>query len=110
MAESNVITPTRRNAIYIGTELKFALIIETEGFDMATDDFCVVVKSARKKVEIKKDEMLIDAEERYLFTVDTAALGVGDYWVYAYAYVPDADFPDGLRTEVQKLKLCTVMS
>ena len=101
-----------QRTIYLGTELKFALEIESEGFSMDTDDFKVVIKSVKKKKEIviPKEEMLLDENEKYLFTIDTEVLGVGDYWIYVYAYVPDEDFPDGIRTEVQKLHLCGVMS
>ena len=101
-----------QRSIYLGTELKFALSIESEGFSMETDDFKVVVKSTKKKKEIviTKEEMLIDENEKYLFLIDTEELGIGEYWIYVYAYVPDEDFPDGIRTEVQKQQLCTVMS
>lgn len=102
----------QQRTIYLGTELKFALTITSEGFSMITDDFKVVIKSTkkRKEVVITKDEMMLDENDKYLFTIDTEELGIGEYWIYVYAYVPDDDFPDGLRTEVQKQQLCTVMS
>ena len=96
--------------IYQGTELKFLLDIESEGFVMADDDFYIVIKNMKNEKTIRKEEMLVAEEDKYLFTVDTAELGTGDYWLMVVAYVADSDFDDGLRTEVQKLKLCTVTS
>lgn len=98
--------------IYLGTELKFSLDIQVEGFDMLDDDFKIIVKTANTKrvVEITKGEMILTDEDVFLFTIDTAILGTGEYYITTFAYVPDEDFDDGLRTEVHKKLLCEVMS
>jgi hypothetical protein len=96
--------------IYQGTELKFALDIDIEGFSMDSDDFKVTIKNTKKQIEIKKSDMLVTENDEYLFTVDTAEMGTGDYYLITTAYVPDSDFQDGLRTEVQKQLLCVVTS
>lgn len=97
-------------ALYVGTELKFQLDITSDGFSMADDDFKVIISNRTKNVEIKKEDMILDEHEHYLFTIDTAFLGSGDYMITIYAYVPDEDFDDGIRTEVQKQVLCQVKS
>ena len=51
---------------------------------------------------------VLSSMEQLGFTLDTAELGTGDYIVTTIAYVPDEDFDDGLRTEVQKQLLCSV--
>lgn len=99
-----------RRTIYQGTELKFTLDIQSEGFSMADDDFKVVIKNTKKSVTISKAEMILNENENYLFTVDTGFMGTGEYWITTIAYVPDDDFDDGLRTEVQKQLLCVVTS
>ena len=99
-----------RRTIYQGTELKFILDIQSEGFSMADDDFKVVIKNTKKSVTIPKADMILDENENYLFTVDTGFMGTGEYWITTIAYVPDDDFDDGLRTEVQKQLLCVVTS
>ena len=99
-----------KRTIFQGTELKFGVEITSEGFSMQDDDFKVVVKNMKHEKEIRKEDMLVDGEDNYIFTLDTSEFGTGDYWAFVYAYVPDADFDDGLRTEIQKIKLCTVMS
>lgn len=95
---------------FVGTELKFQLDIEAEGFSMADDDFKVIISNYNKRKEIKKEDMKLDDNENYLFTVDTAYFGSGEYLITIIAYVPDEDFDDGIRTEVQKQVLCQVKS
>ena len=96
--------------IYQGTELKFQLDIESVGFSMINDDFKVVVKNknTQQSVVILKSDMIITQEEKFLFTIDTSVLGIGTYIITTTAYVPDEDFKDGYRTEVQKQTLCQV--
>lgn len=94
--------------IYLGTELKFQVDIESDGFSMADDDFNVVIKNKKIEKTIKKEDMLVTAEEKYIFTLDTAEFGAGEYIIITTAYVPDEDFDDGLRTEVTKQTLCVV--
>lgn len=96
--------------IYKGTELKYMLNIEAQGFSMDDDDFEVTLISNRKRVTIKKDEMVIDEQGHFLFCFDTELLGTGDIILEITAYVPDDDFPDGLRTEKNKMMLCRVLA
>lgn len=98
--------------IFQGTELKFSLDIKSEGFDMLKDDFKVIVKThnTNRFVEIPKGEMILTQEDKFLFTLDTSVLGTGDYYIIVIAKVPDEDFDDGFRTEVQKQLLCSVVS
>lgn len=112
MAEnnSNIQEQSIQRTIYQGTELKFALDIDIEGFSMDSDDFKVTIKNTKSEITIPKSEMLLTENDEWLFTVDTAQMGTGDYYVIVTAYVPDTDFEDGLRTEVQKQLLCVVTS
>lgn len=89
------------NVVYLGTELKFAITITAGGFNMEEDDFNVVFKNTTNgnKVELAKEDLVNDGELYYAL-VNTAALGIGYVNVVTTAYVPDADFDDGLRTEV----------
>ena len=66
--------------IYVGTELKYTLNIETEGFSMDTDDFKIIVRSSHDTIEIPKSQMILTDNDEYLFTVDTSELGAGDYY------------------------------
>lgn len=98
-----------RSQIFQGTELKFSLDIQIEGFSMVDDDFFIVIRNGvGKSVTIQKSAMLLQEDEKFLFTVDTEELGTGKYTIITTAFVPDGDFEDGLRTEVDKRTLCEV--
>lgn len=102
---------TTQKPIYQGTDLKFQIDIVTEGFDMDADDFKVVIKNGSKSEKvITKGEMLVTENDKYLFTLNTAELGTGEYVISTFAYVPDSDFDSGIRTEVTKQTLCVVTS
>lgn len=87
---------------YKGTDLKFILNIEIEGFSMEDDDFKVRLYSHRKSLEIPKKQMKQDEQGRFLFGFHTEDLGVGDIMMETIAYVPDTDFEDGIRKEVDR--------
>lgn len=110
MADNTNTTTAIQRTIYQGTELKFTLDIDIDGFSMDDDDFKVTIKNTKNEITIPKAEMLVTEDNEYLFTVDTLQMGTGDYYVITTAYVPDTDFDDGLRTEVQKQLLCVVTS
>lgn len=89
------------NVVYLGTELKFVVTITAGGFDMDQDDFNVVFKNTTNgnTIELAKSDLVNDGEFYYAL-VNTEDLGTGYVNVVTTAYVPDADFDDGKRTEV----------
>ena len=91
--------------VFIGTELKFKLEIEAKGFDMTSGNFKVDLVCGKNVITKTKDSIATDGEGNYYVCFDTADLGVGKVTAIVTAYVPDADFPDGLRTSVQKLDI-----
>lgn len=93
---------------YLGTELKFLVEIEAEDFDMDLDDFEVEIIRGSKTLHFGKEDMFKDDENNWYVCFDTQDLKTGKISARIIAYVPDADFPDGTRTEVQRLDLITV--
>lgn len=91
-----------------GTEYKFAITITAEGFSMDQDDFEIKVRGRRKTVTIPKEECIVDGEGQWYFTFDSAVTGGGLITAIVTAYVPDYDFPDDLRTEVEQVDLVYV--
>ena len=75
---------------FVGTELKFAITINCEGFSMTEDPWTVTVKNGTKSIECEKVE---DDNNQYYFLLDTATLGKGTYEVTVEIDVPDEDFP-----------------
>lgn len=96
------------DSVYIGTELKFQVTLQSGGFNMMDDDFEIVVSCGKREVEYKKTDLIIDENDKWYIAIDTSPFKKGDLYATAYAYVPDEDFPDGLRTEVDRQKLATL--
>jgi len=113
-----------------GTELKYKLEIESEGFSMVADNFKVELYNNRFHKEITKEEMIVEQpdplpsssssssssseeepeEPEYYFIFDTAEFGTGEITMKVTAWVPDFAFPDSLRTEVWKKVLLKVIN
>ena len=85
-----------------GTEFKVNInMTPIDGFHMADVGWeaMVFTETSHKNITIKKDEAIKVDEDNYIIKVDSAILGAGKYYVTLTAYLPDADFDDGLRTE-----------
>lgn len=90
-----------------GTELKINVHIEPiGGVHLSECEFkCTFYIYSNKKVEIDKSEMLKVDDDNYICLVDTGKLGAGVINMTAVVEVPDGDFYDGYRKEVQTV--CT---
>ena len=90
-----------------GTELKFNLNIQpVGGISMSAFDFYVRAYSkgtAQRSVVHKYDCAKVD-NDNYTVPVDTALLGLGLLILDVYAFIPDQDFPDDLRTEICRIE------
>ena len=93
---------------YIGTELKYMVAITAPGFDMERDDFTITAKCGNKKAVYKKSDMIIDEDRNYYVLIDTSIFKPGDLYAITEVEVPDSDFEDGKRTEVDRIKLTTL--
>ena len=91
---------------YKGTELKFLVELECEGFDITRDDFNIEVVRGSTSQLIEKANMPHD-DDGYYLCFDTADFGTGVINAVITAYVPDPDFADGFRTEKLKVELTT---
>lgn len=110
--------------IYKGTELKVAITLEANGFDMDKDGFRIEVASLRDSVYA---DTLYDAggdhyngivlykeiapeNNQWYAIIDTSRLSVGDLRMIATAYVPDAHADGGIRSEIAVAKLCKLVN
>lgn len=93
------------DGIFIGTELKMNVNIapidgiSMDGYDFEVKFYCPTGKTLAFK---KADGIRID-DSNYMFCIDTNQLGPGDLMCKVTAFIPDGDFEDFLRTEVQKI-------
>lgn len=88
---------------YEGTEIKININIEAIGsvtmnqFQFVVDAYCV---PSRVLTVTKEEATEVDANS-YFIKVDTAKTGPGRLKLRVKAEIPDPDFDDVLRTEVQ---------
>lgn len=94
--------------LYEGTDLKFAINIECEGFSMRSNDFHIVLSNGCKSITILKEDMVRDENNVWYLCFNSRKLGAGTVTMVVYANVPDDDFEDGERTEVYKCTLCHI--
>lgn len=117
---------------YKGEEIKFAINLEAQGFDMNTDDFDIEVKSGNTSVKGYKDAETETSTGVRIFKetesvqpetpegdepqepitvttwyaiVDTSTLALADMRVIATAYIVDSNAEDGVRKNIAVQKL-----
>ena len=100
-----------KNIMQQGEEGKFLVAISHEGFDINRDDFAIKLSwgLSDKKMMIKKEDMTEGDFGTYLFMFDTVGM-IGAVTAECIYYIPDDNFPDGLRTEVDRQVLAFVVS
>lgn len=87
----------------VGTELKINVHLDRlDGYRMSDLDFtCEFFVYNTSKVVVTKDEMVKADDDNYVACIDTSKLGAGQIKCRVTAIIPDADFADGLRTEIE---------
>ena len=103
-------TTDNANEIYYqGTDLKYAVTIEREGFNMDVDPWTITAVSDTKSIVFNKIENTVIGEDgQWYLLIDSTLLDNGACYLVIEIDVPDNDFPDGLRHEVYKQKLMTL--
>lgn len=88
--------------VFLGTELKLNVNIAPIGavtmddYDWQAEVYC----STKRVVTIPKTSAIKVDSDNYIILVNTDVLGAGELKCKVIAYIPDADFEDGFRTEV----------
>lgn len=96
----------------LGTEFKINVHVEPiDGLHMSDYDFtCRFYIYTNRNVEISKSEMIRVDDDNYIACIDSNKLGVGTIMMRIIVQIPDADFPDGLRTEIETISTGLVIS
>jgi len=96
--------------LLLGTDVKFSVYIEADGFDMATDNFTIDIMCRNHLVKHydKSDIVYNESDDEWYLCIDTAGLCPAKYDAVVYVDIPDEDFGDGIRTEVYRETLMTV--
>lgn len=96
--------------IYSGSDLKFKVEANIQGFSMVDNDFVIVIKNrwGQHRCTIKKEECFQDENNGFYFTIENVSIGV--FYAYFTAYLPDDDYDKQTRNVVDKQRLYTVDS
>lgn len=105
---------------WAGTGLKYAVTMTCEGFDMDTDDWTITVTKGNQSKEFTPDNSIQEVTEtttpggetvtntQWYICIDTGEFAPGDLYITYDACVPDADFPGGIRHEIQEYFLTNI--
>lgn len=98
-----------KNIIQQGQPGKYQILIEHDGFSMTEDDFELKLTWGMRgeSLTIPKSAMLQNEGGETFFTFATDAM-VGKVEVECRFWVPDTDFADGVREEIERQPLCFV--
>lgn len=104
-----------KNSDIVGSEKKERIEITGDGFSMVDDDFEITLRRGKVEKTYHKSDLvhnvtIVGGEEQheYYLIYDTSDFGVGTLTCIVTAYVPDTDFPDGIRTEIEKFPLTPI--
>lgn len=102
---------TKKDIIQQGEEAKYQVKILREEFDMSANVYEVTLTWGMfgKKITIPKDDLIFDEECQCFIVFDTSDM-LGTVTAETRYYVPDTDYGDGFRTEVDRQHICKVIS
>lgn len=91
----------------LGTELKINVKVEPMGnIHLSACEFeCYFFVYTNKNIKVSKSEMIQVDDDNFIALVDTKNLGAGALKMTIVVDVPDGDFNDNLRREVETV--CT---
>mgnify|MGYP001629197295 FL=1 len=89
----------------VGTDLKINVSIDRlDGYKMSDIDFtCDFYVYTNRRVTMTKEQMVKADDDNYVALVDSSKLGTGTIRCRVTAHIPDADFDDGIRTEIEEV-------
>lgn len=107
------------DSAYFGSEVKFIVEITSAGFDMVRDDFEIDLKRGSTTKHFAKSDLVVETttetvnneqveKTNYYLCFDTRDFGKGVVTAIITAHVPDHDFPDGIRDEVDKFDFLNI--
>ena len=107
------------DSAFKGTKRKFLVEISSPGFDMERDEFEVALTRGSIQRVFHKSDMIREVytvvedggeveKTNFYLCFDTQDFGNGVLVATVVAHVPDGDFADGIRDEVEQFALMNV--
>ena len=91
---------------YIGENLKFKITLTAEGFDQSTDNYDVDFYCGDNPVQhFTQSDMKQGMDGDYYLLIDTEGMKPGVMRMVITAYIPDYDFDDNNRKEIESISL-----
>lgn len=108
------------DSAFFGSEVKCLVEVSSPGFDMVRDDFEIDLKRGSTTKHFAKSDLITETytetvdgqsveKTDYYLCFDTKDFGKGLLTAIITAHVPDHDFPDGIRDEVDKFDFFNIM-
>lgn len=108
------------DSAFFGSEVKCLVEVTSPGFDMVRDDFEIDLKRGNTTKHFAKSDLVTetyteveDGQEvektNFFLCFDTRDFGKGILTAIITAHVPDTDFADGIRDEVDKFDFFNIM-
>lgn len=88
---------------FIGTDLKFQITLTAEGFNQGSDRYDLDFYCGDQLRHFTQKDIVTDGDGHYYLLVPTAGLTPGMMRLVITAYVPDTDFGNRVRKEVESV-------
>ena len=90
--------------IQFGTDFKLQVIINDlpDEVTMQSLDFQCEFHVGASSIKFNKEDLKNPDDDVFIAPIQTQQLERGDLWFSITAAIPDSDFPDGFRNEIQR--------
>ena len=88
---------------YIGTDMKFQVTLTAEGFNQGSDRYDLDFYCGDQVRHFTQNDIVTDGEGNYYLLVPTTGLTPGMMRLVVTVYVPDTDFSNNVRREVESI-------
>lgn len=90
---------------FVGEDLKFKITLEADGFVQDEDDYTIEFICGTYTHTYTQDDIVKGADGCHYLLIPTVNLTPGMMKMIITVFVPDGDFPDAVRKEVESITL-----
>lgn len=90
---------------YIGTDLKFKITLTADGFDQSRDDYDIDFYCGTQVKHYNQSHMITGSDGFHYLCIKTDDLAPGMMKMVITAHIPDRDFSEGVRKEIESITL-----